>query len=175
MATVQIAPGWWDRCLISLGLRSDQPVDDDSFAWEDPERSENGLSLADVPQDLKERLQKEVLRSTFHRLENQLRFLLRATFQEDDPDERDEAKSILWLWRQGLEQEVHLRPETYPGAVQTYSPEMADSYFVPSQCQVGEPLRIVTPCWKLDDDVVVRGEAEPYEEQYAPEAAATAS
>jgi len=161
MTTVQSTPGWWERCLIKLGVRPEPPALDAAFDWE--RADDGGMSLADVPDELKERLQKDALRGAFYRLENQLRFLLRATFEDDAPDEQDEARNILWLWRQGLEQEVRLKPETYPGAVLRYEAGMVESYFVPARCQLGEPLRIVTPCWRLDGDVVVRGEAEPYD------------
>ena len=165
MSSMQSDLSWWERCLHSLGLRRErEPGEDDAaFDWEKDDASAEPMTVADIPAELKERLQLEALRSTFFRLENQLRFLLRATFQDDHGEGRDEARNILWLWRQGLEQEARLAPDTYPGAVRRYEPEMAEAYFVPGQCQLGDPLRIVTPCWRLDGGVVVRGEAEPYE------------
>src|SRR5262245_29689811 len=66
------------------------------------EESSDGerMSIADIPQSLKRRLQEEAVQKTFHRLETPLRFLLYATVPGQEPQSVQECHDILNLWRQ---------------------------------------------------------------------------
>jgi hypothetical protein len=124
-------------------------------------RPDESMSVADIPPELRRRLQEEAIRTAFHRLEMPLRFLMHATAPGRGPGSVQECQEILDLWRQSLEQEVRLTPDAYCGAVRSYEPAMERDYTIHGRCQDGEPLRIVIPCWRLHGETVVRGEAEP--------------
>jgi hypothetical protein len=119
------------------------------------------MSIADIPPELRRRLQEEAIRAAFHRLEMPLRFLMHATASGRQPQSVRECQEILDLWRQSLEQEILLTPDAYSGAVRSYEPAMERDYTIHGRCRDGEPLRIVIPCWRLHGETVVRGEAEP--------------
>ena len=44
--------------------------------------------------------------------------------------------------------------------MQRYEPEMETAYTIDGRCQAGDLLRIRVPCWRMNEQVVVRGEAE---------------
>jgi hypothetical protein len=117
--------------------------------------------MADIPPILKRRLQEEAVQKTFHRLETPLRFLLYATVPGQEPQSIEECHGILNLWRQGLEKEARLVADAYSGAVIPYEPALERAYHINGRCEIGDPLRITIPAWRIQGDVVVRGEAEP--------------
>jgi len=121
------------------------------------------LTLADIPPDLKRRVQQEAVQATFHRLEMPLRFLLYATASGHEPGSLSECQDILHLWRQGLEQEARLIPDGFSGAIRSYDSEMESVYTVKGRCMPGQQVRITVPAWRLHGEVIVRGGAEPYE------------
>jgi hypothetical protein len=152
----------WLRRLFSGG--KDVPMADASAHFADlmyGRPDGDGMSIADIPVTLRKRLQEEAIRAAFHRLEMPLRFLMLATTTGRQPQTLEECYDILNLWRQGLEQEIRLTPDAYVGAVRSYDPSVESDYTVHGQCEPGEPLRIVVPAWRLQGEVVVRGEAEP--------------
>jgi hypothetical protein len=124
--------------------------------------------MADVPQDLKRRLQAEAVQKTFHRLETPLRFLLYATVPGQEPQSVQECHDILNLWRQGLEKEARLVPDAYSGAVLPYEPGLERAYHINGRCEPGDPVLISVPAWRIQGEVVVRGEAEPMARDDAP-------
>jgi hypothetical protein len=144
---------------------------DDSrwFSNSQPDRPSAELSLADIPTELKRRLQQEAVQATFHRLEMPLRFLLYATASGREPGSLSECQEILHLWRQGLEQEARLIPDGFSGAIRNYDPAMESVYSVKGRCTTGQQVRITVPAWRLHGEVIVRGEAEPYEGTRPPE------
>jgi hypothetical protein len=121
------------------------------------------MTMADIPLPLKRRLQEEALQTAFHRLEMPLRFLLYATAPGREPTSVEEYQGIVNLWRQGLEAEARLMPDNFTGAVRCYEPAMEDAYTIKGRCTPGQQLRITVPAWRLHGQVVVRGEAEPFE------------
>jgi hypothetical protein len=126
------------------------------------------VSMADIPQTLKRRLQEEAVHKTFFRLETPLRFLLYATVPGQEPQSVQECHDILNLWRQGLEKEARLVPDAYCGAVIPYEPSIERAYHVNGRCEPGDPVRITVPAWRIQGDVVVRGEAEPLNREDSP-------
>lgn len=121
------------------------------------------MTVADIPVALKRRLQEEALQTTFHRLEMPLRFLLYATAPGREPTSVEEYQGIVHLWRQGLEREARLQPDNFAGAIRCYDPAMDEAYLIKGRCHPGQQVRITVPAWRLHGEVVVRGEAEPYE------------
>jgi len=121
------------------------------------------ITLADIPVALKRRLQDEALQTTFNRLETPLRFLLYATAPGREPETIEEYQGIVNLWRQGLEKEARLVPDNFAGAIRRYEPAMEEAYQVRGRCLPGQHVRITVPAWRLQGQVVVRGEAEPFE------------
>jgi hypothetical protein len=119
------------------------------------------MTVASIPPELRRRLQEEAIRSAFGRLEMQLRFLLNATTPGREPESIDLCHEILRLWRQGLEREIRLEPGDAPNALRRYEPAMDLEYNVHGRCRPGDALRILVPCWRLNGQIVVRGEAEP--------------
>lgn len=166
--TESLIAGWsWLRRLRGQdGKRGEEgrPFSDRFWRREDESRAQaNEMTLADVPVPLKRRLQEEALQTTFHRLEMPLRFLLYATAPGREPTSLEEYQGIVNLWRQGLETEARLMPDNFTGAVRRYEPAMDDAYTIKGRCTAGQQLRITVPAWRLHGQVVVRGEAEPYE------------
>jgi hypothetical protein len=117
-------------------------------------------SVADVPESVKAQIREEAVLTTFNRLEASLRLLLYATTPDRQPPTAEDCHQILNVWRYELEHQVNLTPDTYCGAVQRYQPEMESSYIIDGRCQSGALLRIRVPCWRMNERVVVRGEAE---------------
>jgi hypothetical protein len=119
------------------------------------------MTVASIPPDLRRRLQEEAIRSAFGRLEMPLRFLLTATTPGREPQSVDMCHEILRLWRQGLEREIRLEPGDAAGALRRYEPAIDLEYNVHGRCRPGDSLRVLIPCWRLNGQIVVRGEAEP--------------
>jgi hypothetical protein len=80
---------------------------------------------------------------------------------EAQPGSVAECLQLFYNCRHALEQEIFLSPDAYAGAVRDYSIEFERGYVVHGRCEIGEPVRILVPCWRLHGEVVVRGEAEP--------------
>ncbi|MFN3649283.1 MAG: hypothetical protein ACK47B_06845 [Armatimonadota bacterium] len=156
--------GWWDRLFGSVAGRTEGEMQyelpaDSLFAgtW-----SGGGVSsIADVPEQVKHQIREEAVLETFNRLEASLRLLLYATTPDKEPPDAEQCRQILNVWRYELEHRVKLTPDTYCGAVQRYEPEMERAYTIDARCQPGDLLRIRVPCWRMNERVVVRGEAEP--------------
>jgi hypothetical protein len=166
--TESVIAGWnWLRRLRGPdGPRGDEGQRLSERFWQHEEggRSQpKEMTIADIPLPLKRRLQEEALQTTFHRLEMPLRFLLYATAPGREPASLEEYQGIVNLWRQGLEAEARLMPDNFAGAVRCYEPAMDDAYAIKGRCTPGQQLRITVPAWRLHGQVVVRGEAEPYE------------
>jgi hypothetical protein len=157
--------GWFQGILrVFGGARGRSRLDDSAhFADLMHGRDEEAMSIADIPVTLRRRLQEDAIRKAFYRLEMPLRFLLHATTPGREPKSVEECNDILSLWRQALEQEILLQPDAYTGAIRSYEPTMERDYTIHGRCQPGAPLRVVIPCWRLQGEVVVRGEAEPME------------
>jgi hypothetical protein len=119
-----------------------------------------GQSLADVPEEMKEKIREEAVLSVFNRLSSPLRLLLYATEPGKEPPTAEEFQQILSVWRCELQDSVNLKPDGYPGAIQPYQPEMEAAYTIAGRCTNGDLLRVTVPCWRLFGQVVVRGEAE---------------
>jgi hypothetical protein len=154
----------WLRRLTGRTTMQGKTIDGRSGAsWfgETEEELVENISMADIPTPLKRRLQEEALQTTFHRLEQPLRFLLYATAPGREPDSLQECQDILHLWRQGLEQEARLLPDNFAGAMRNYEPGMDTAYTIKGRCRPGQAVRITVPAWRLHGQVVVRGEAEP--------------
>jgi hypothetical protein len=117
-------------------------------------------SVADVPEKIKAQIREEALLHAFHRLESSLRLLLYATTPGNEPPTPERCQQILNVWRFELEHRVHLTPDTYCGAIQRYEAEMDSAYAISGRCQPGDLLRIRVPCWRLHEQIVIRGEAE---------------
>jgi len=119
------------------------------------------MTVASIPPELRRRLQEEAIRSAFGRLEMPLRFLLNATTPGREPESIDMCHEILRLWRQGLEREIRLEPGDAPNTLRRYEPSVDLEYNVHGRCRPGDSLRVLIPCWRLNGQIVVRGEAEP--------------
>lgn len=119
------------------------------------------VTVADIPVDVRHELQDDAVRGTLCRLQGPLRALLAAATPGAEPRSVEECMRLFQECRHALEQEIFLAADAYPGAVRTYTAEFERDYVLHGRCQIGEPVRIVVPCWRLRGDVVVRGEAEP--------------
>jgi hypothetical protein len=153
--------GWWERLFSVLMTRAEGQMNyeippDSLFAgqWT------GANSVADVPEQIKAQIREEALLTAFNRLESSLRLLLYATTPGKEPPTADRCHQILNVWRYELEHRVNLTPDTYCGAVQRYVADMADSYTIEGRCEPGDLLRIRVPCWRMNERVVIRGEAE---------------
>jgi hypothetical protein len=135
------------------------------------DRTVEPRSWADIPTDLRHEVQDEAIRATLCRLQGTLRALLSASTPGGEPRSVEECVQLFHNCRHALEQEVFLTADAYPGAVRSYTIEFERDYTVHGRCQLGEPVRIVVPCWRLRGHVVVRGEAEPMTPTPVPEAA----
>jgi hypothetical protein len=156
---------WWERLFGSLMTRAEKEMQYEL----PPDSLFNGTwnganSLADVPEQLKAQIREEALLTAFNRLESSLRLLLYATTPGKEPPTAERCHQILNVWRYELEHRVNLTPDTYCGAVQRYGAEMDDSYTIDGACQPGDLLRIRVPCWRMNERIVVRGEAELVDE-----------
>lgn len=121
-------------------------------------------SVADVPEQIKAQIREEALLTAFNRLESSLRLLLYATTPGKEPPTAERCHQILNVWRYELEHRVNLTPDTYCGAVQRYASEMDDCYTIDGACSPGDLLRIRVPCWRMNERIVIRGEAELVDE-----------
>jgi hypothetical protein len=117
-------------------------------------------SLAEVPDDVRAQIREDALLATFHRLESSLRLLLHATTPGKEPGSVERYQQILSVWRYELEHRIQLKPDTYAGAVQRFDPTLNTAYMIDGRCDTGDLVRIRIPCWRLNDKIVVRGEAE---------------
>jgi hypothetical protein len=159
--------GWgWLRRLTGGSREENEPLGQNLPAWFEKKGMKpltDEMTVADIPVALKRRLQEEALQTTFHRLEMPLRFLLYATAPGREPTSLEEYQGIVSLWRQGLEREARLLPDNFTGAIRCYEASMDEAYLIKGRCQPGQQVRITVPAWRLHDQVVVRGEAEPFE------------
>jgi hypothetical protein len=154
--------GWWERLFESLVAKKEGDMElqlppDSLFngSW-----NAGASSIADVPEKVKAQIREEAVLDAFNRLESSLRLLLYATTPDKEPPSQERYQQILSVWRYELEHRVNLTPDTYCGAVQKYGPGMDAAYTVDGRCEPGDLLRIRVPCWRMNDRVVVRGEAE---------------
>ena len=161
---------WWERLVNAVVSRREGQLDfelppDSLFTdtWA------AAGSIADVPESLKAQLRDEAVLDTFNRLQASLRLLLYATTPGKEPPDAERCHQILSVWRYELEHRVRLTPDTYCGAVQRYEPEMAEAYTIDGRCQEGDLLLIRVPCWRMNEQVVVRGEAELIDAEEAEE------
>lgn len=163
---------WWERLFGGLVSKPE-----DSLSYQLPSDSllnvgwTGAHSVADVPENVKAQIREEAVLTTFNRLEASLRLLLYATTPDRQPPTAEDCHQILNVWRYELEHQVNLTPDTYCGAVQRYEPEMETSYIIDGRCQSGSLLRIRVPCWRMNERVVVRGEAELLDNPQASSAA----
>jgi hypothetical protein len=146
------APADLDRDLL------DEPSLFDGLQLEEPS---GPLAVADIPVELRHEVQSDAVRETFCRLQASLRALLAASLPGAQPGSVAECLQLFYNCRHALEQEIFLSPDAYAGAVRDYSIEFERGYVVHGRCEIGEPVRILVPCWRLHGEVVVRGEAEP--------------
>lgn len=157
--------GFWDKLIDSLRGRRREPTEelptDSLFALTVP----SVVSMADVPETVKTQIRDAALLDMFNQLESSLRLLLYATAPGKEPPSAERCRQILSVWRFELEQRVNLTPDTYCGAVQQYEPEMDTAYTIYGRVNKGDLLRIRVPCWRMQQQVVVRGEAEVVEAQ----------
>lgn len=163
---------WWERLFGGLVSK---PEDSMSFQLPSDSLLSGGWtgahSVADVPENVKAQIREEAVLTTFNRLEASLRLLLYATTPDRQPPTAEDCHQILNVWRYELEHQVNLTPDTYCGAVQRYEPEMEASYIIDGRCDSGALLRIRVPCWRMNERVVVRGEAELLDSPQASSAA----
>lgn len=157
---------WWERLFGLLMTRAENEMEYEL----PPDSLFNGTwnganSMADVPEQLKAQIREEALLTAFNRLESSLRLLLYATTPGKEPPTAERCQQILNVWRYELEHRVNLTPDTYCGAVQRYGVDMDDSYTVDGACRPGDLLRIRVPCWRMNERIVVRGEAEFVDEE----------
>jgi len=155
-------PGGWLKRLRG-GPESDAALLEEPSLFEGllGEPSGDPVAVADIPVELRHEVQDEAVRETFCRLQGTLGALLAASTPGAEPISVAECLQLFYNCRHALEREIFLTADAYPGAVRTYSVEFERDYVVHGRCQVGEPVRIVVPCWRLRGEVVVRGEAEP--------------
>jgi len=167
---------WWERLFGGLVSK---PEDSMNFQLPSDSLLSGGWmgahSVADVPESVKAQIREEAVLTTFNRLEASLRLLLYATTPDRQPPTAEDCHQILNVWRYELEHQVNLTPDTYCGAVQRYEPEMETSYIIDGRCESGALLRIRVPCWRMNERVVVRGEAELLDGPQAPPAAPAAA
>jgi hypothetical protein len=152
--------GFWEKLIDSLRGRRRAPGEelpaDSLFAMATPVV----VSMADVPETVKTQIRDAALLDMFNQLESSLRLLLYATAPGKEPPSAERCQQILSVWRFELEQRVNLLPDTYCGAVQQYEPAMDSAYIIYGRVNTGDLLRIRVPCWRMQEQVVVRGEAE---------------
>src|ERR1051325_1661442 len=160
---------WWERLLESLGARREEGMDyqlpeDSLFAssW-----NKEVTCVADVPEKVRAQIREEAVLDTFNRLEASLRLLLYATAPDREPPSAERYNQILNVWRYELEHRVKLTPDTYCGAVERYEPDLDAAYTIDGRCEEGDLLRIRVPCWRMNERIVVRGEAEVVDEDEA--------
>ncbi|MDQ2731962.1 MAG: hypothetical protein M3Y56_09905 [Armatimonadota bacterium] len=113
--------------------------------------------LADIPGEMRDRLQQEGMSRVFRRLETPLRALNMATSSKGVNYPAEELRGFLVMWRQALSDYVGLLPDDR--SVLVYERSVDEAYFVRGRCQVGATLTVVEPCWRLNGEVVIRGEA----------------
>lgn len=113
--------------------------------------------LADIPGEMRDRLQQEGMSRVFRRLETPLRALNMATSGKGVNYPAEELRGFLVMWRQALSDYVGLLPDDR--SVLVYERSVDEAYFVRGRCQVGATLTVVEPCWRLNGEVVIRGEA----------------
>jgi hypothetical protein len=114
--------------------------------------------MADVPAEMKERIQQEGMARAFKRLETPLRALNIATSYAGVMYPAEELRGFLVMWRQALADYVGLAPDSR--SVLVYDRSVDEAYFVRGRCPMGATLKIVEPCWRLNGEVVIRGEAQ---------------
>lgn len=157
---------WWEKLFSLLITRAEKQMEVEL----PPDSLFNGTwtganSVADVPESIKAQIREEALLTAFNRLESSLRLLLYATTPGKEPPTADRCHQILNVWRYELEHRVNLTPDTYCGAIQRYAAEMEDGYTIDGACEAGDLLRIRVPCWRMNERIVVRGEAELVDEE----------
>ncbi len=161
---------WWERLVDSVVARREEGglpdlPPDSLFAG--ATFGAVTATVADVPEGVKAQLRHEAVLETLNRLEASLRLLLYATTPGKEPDDAERYRQILSVWRYELEHRVNLTPDTYCGAVRRYQPDMDEAYTIDGRCFPGDRLRIRVPCWRMNDRVVVRGEAELLQDEDA--------
>ncbi|HET6384953.1 MAG TPA: hypothetical protein VFJ58_16285 [Armatimonadota bacterium] len=116
--------------------------------------------LADVPSEIRDRIEIESLLRLVRKLETPLRALHTATSRKGVPP--DEMRRFLLMWRQALGDYLELEPDER--SVLTYDRSADEAYFVRGYCVPGARLAILEPCWRLHGRVAIRGEARVIEE-----------
>jgi hypothetical protein len=114
--------------------------------------------LADIPSDLRDRIQQEGMARAVRRLETPLRALNMATSRKGAAYPPDELRGFLVMWRQALADYLGLVPDERSALI--YDRAVDEAYFVRGRCTTGAHLTVVEPCWRLNGDVVIRGEAQ---------------
>lgn len=152
---------WFQRWFGSPPPVLGELQEESLFAGLLSERPAEPISYADIPAELRRQVQEEAVTVTFRRLQGPLRALLQASAPGQEPASLHDYLQLFYRCRQALEQEIFLTPDAYPGAVRTYTLDFERDYVVHGRCQVGDPVRILVPCWRLRGEIVVRGEAEP--------------
>jgi hypothetical protein len=114
--------------------------------------------LADIPSDLRDRIQQEGMARAVRRLETPLRALNMATSRKGSAYPPDELRGFLVMWRQALADYLGLVPDERSALI--YDRAVDEAYFVRGRCSTGAHLTVVEPCWRLNGDVVIRGEAQ---------------
>jgi hypothetical protein len=159
-ATIAAPRGFWEKLIDSLRGRrrtgEEELPEDSLFAMALP----GVVSVADVPENVKAQIRDAAVLDMFNQLESSLRLLLYATAPGKEPPTAERCQQILSVWRFELEERVNLLPDTYCGAVQPYEPVMDSAYTIYGRVNAGDLLRIRVPCWRMQAQVVVRGEAE---------------
>ncbi|MCA1596675.1 MAG: hypothetical protein LC772_09670 [Chloroflexi bacterium] len=114
--------------------------------------------LADIPREMRERIQQEGMARAFRRLETPLRALNMATSRKGTTYPAEEMRGFLIMWRQALADYIGLLPDDR--SVLVYERSVDEAYFVRGRCTIGAHLSVIEPCWRLNGEVVVRGEAQ---------------
>lgn len=114
--------------------------------------------LADIPREMRERIQQEGMARAFRRLETPLRALNMATSRKGTSYPAEEMRGFLIMWRQALADYMGLLPDDR--SVLVYERSVDEAYFVRGRCTIGAHLSVIEPCWRLNGEVVVRGEAQ---------------
>jgi len=163
---VAVERNWWERVTSPLLGQAEEKMKyelpaDSLFAgsWDAAP-----ATVADVPDGVKAQIRQEAVLDAINQLEASLRLLLHATVPGKEPPTAEQCQKILNVWRYELEHRIHLTPDTYCGAVRRYEPDMEKAYAVEGRCGPGDVLRIRVPCWRMFDQVVIRGEAEVVDE-----------
>lgn len=158
---------WVERLSERVGFRRpahqlpDWVVQDLRPTPESAETPPTMEAVEDIPPELQRRLREEAIQQTFHRLEMPLRLLLYATEANESPRSVQECHEIMRFWRQALERETGLAPDTAIGTVLPYQPALEGAYQVQGECEAGADMRVLVPAWRMDAEVIVRGQAEP--------------